>query len=255
MTDTPPKEPEVVDLAIHNRPKRECRAAVDYLVTQAATVKKLYRSAPRVKRPRKEDALPSSSQESPPVTPTVSPPEEGSKSFPVTPPPSQPRSTPVTPALPPRTPPPPPPPSASSSTPTRVVLLTPSRPAAATAAAEGGGHSSSPDIIQVLLTTLSNRQALLKILQQRSMNELLGRVESVLGLPRGQVVVKHKGTDISADTYHKSLVELGIHDGDTLVLRVSTTEGRASPGLASPFRSTARLPVSPYKELPPWLKR
>jgi hypothetical protein len=126
-------------------------------------------------------------------------------------------------------------------------------------------------MLELLISTLSGRQASVRILAGRSVNELAARMESLIGVPLQQIRFKCNGADLPSGP--QSLRSLGVRSGDHVLIRLDTSVAShgTSVSAASPFKERVTLfggstgaaavpgagrlsvPSSPFKELPSWL--
>lgn len=131
-------------------------------------------------------------------------------------------------------------------------------------------------IFDLTIMTLSRRQASVKILASRTLDELAQRVEALLGIPKRAMRFKKGGVDLVVPdgNHSKALWQYEIKTGDLLLIYLEATASAtctsAIGGVAtnlvqsSPFRDRVSLlpegtpqkaaPPSPYKQIPSWLR-
>lgn len=239
--NTPVEDEDDRSLAIYNRSRRTITPAQDFLVENAELydVTRLYgRKGIRTESP--DPTLPSLEHEpqgpNKPGTPPATPPPRTRRN-------EEPQvST-------------PPPPTEAPA------LMGVSRPVAPPA-----NESPADDntMLDLFITTLSGRQANIRILAGRSVNELAARMETLIGLPLQQIRFKCNGVDLPNGP--QSLRSLGVRSGDEVVIRLDGTAPGSGGQSPSPFKQRVTLfgnttpskrsvPPSPFKELPLWLRQ
>ncbi|CUG88880.1 Hypothetical protein, putative [Bodo saltans] len=275
---------EEVPLAIHSRSRRTIRQAQDFLVANASlyNVTRMYGALPLPRRSESPSPVPPASLSqkteevpTPPQSqdaPLTQPSQQSSRPSATvrsrTPPPVEQRSSP---RLGPQRTPTMDPPRSIPSTP-RKAQPTPPPPSQTTT--RGPPPASDDTMLDLSIATLSGRQANVRILAGRSVNELAARMETLIGVPLQQIRFKCNGVDLPSGP--QSLRSVGVRSGDHVFIRLDTGASSSATGVqgarsasstaASPFKQRTTLfgsaastgpqggaAASPFKELPSWL--